>query len=166
MVMPPAEMPKQPVGTQTASNNSPESDSLLANASATTVQTITKTEIVYKTHVVGKGETLSGIASRYGNGVNELMKLNGLRSSSLQVGQKIKVKAGTKTVDVPVVATSTYNTKEIECDNCIKYIVKPGDTLWSIAEKYEGVTIEKIKDANQFIQERPIKVGDVIKIVM
>ncbi len=164
MVMPPAEMPKQPIGSQTASSNSPESDSLLANASSTTIQTITKTETVYKTHVVTSGQTISGIASRYGNTTTELMKLNGLRSASLQIGQKIKVKAGTRTVSVPVVAAS--NTNEIDCDNCIKYIVRPGDTLWSIAEKYDGVTIEKIKDANKFIQDRPIKVGDVIKIVM
>ena len=167
MVMPPAEMPKQPVGSQVASNNSPESDSLLANASSTSTQPVTKTETVYKTHVVTSGQTLSGIASRYGNGVSEVMKLNGLRSSSLQVGQKIKVKAGTRTVTVPgVAAVANTNANEIDCNNCIKYIVKPGDTLWSIAEKYEGVTIEKIKDANQFIQDRPIKVGDVIKIVM
>jgi len=164
MVMPPAEMPKQPIGSQVANSNSPESDSLLATASATTVSTITKTENVYKTHTVTRGETLSGIASRYGNGVSELMKLNNLHRASLQIGQKIKVKTGTKTVEVPIVEATP--SKEIDCDNCIKYVVRPGDTLWSIAEKYEGITIEKIKDANQFIQDRPIKVGDVIKIVM
>ncbi len=166
MVMPPAEIPKQPVGSQVASNNSPESDSLLANAA--TVQTITKTETVYKTHIVSSGETLSKIAVRYGNSIDEISKLNSLRSTALQIGQKLKVKAGTRTVTVPVVAASntTANTNEIDCENCIKYVVRPGDTLWSIAEKYEGVTIEKIKDANQFIQDRPIKVGDVIKIVM
>jgi membrane-bound lytic murein transglycosylase D len=28
------------------------------------------------------------------------------------------------------------------------YIVQPGDTLWDISQKFQGLTIEKIKELN------------------
>jgi membrane-bound lytic murein transglycosylase D len=42
-------------------------------------------------HEVRRGETLLSIARRYGQEVRMLMELNGLQSSTLQVGQKLKV---------------------------------------------------------------------------
>lgn len=50
--------------------------------------------------------------------------------------------------------------------NCVYHVVQPGDTLWGISQRYEGLTIDKLKHDNKAIQERPIKVGDVLKIVM
>lgn len=44
-------------------------------------------------HVIGSGDTLSSIASRYGVSVNSLKKANGLSSNSIKVGQKIKIPA-------------------------------------------------------------------------
>ncbi|MGE0552435.1 MAG: LysM peptidoglycan-binding domain-containing protein [Gemmatimonadales bacterium] len=44
------------------------------------------------THLVRRGETLSGIASRYGVSIQSLMQANGLRSArSLQAGARIKI---------------------------------------------------------------------------
>ncbi len=42
-------------------------------------------------HEVRRGETLLSIARRYGQEVRMLMELNGLQSSTLQIGQKLKV---------------------------------------------------------------------------
>jgi membrane-bound lytic murein transglycosylase D len=44
-----------------------------------------------RTHVVKKGETLSGIAKRYGTSVNTLMRLNGMRKGLIHPGQRIVV---------------------------------------------------------------------------
>ncbi len=169
MVMPDTPVIPQP-SNSVASTSTPESDSLLANASTvgTSTQTITKYEPVYKIITVEGGETLSKLAARHSTSVDEIMKLNNLRNTALSVGQKLRIKTGMKavSVQVPVEAATTPIAKEEDCANCIKYVVQPGDTLWSIAEKYEGVTIQKLKETNQFIQDRPIKVGDVIKIVL
>ncbi|HZD40377.1 MAG TPA: transglycosylase SLT domain-containing protein [Terriglobales bacterium] len=43
------------------------------------------------THKVRKGDTLWAIARRYGQEVGSLMKLNGLRTSRLRIGQQLKV---------------------------------------------------------------------------
>jgi len=46
------------------------------------------------THLVRRGETLSGIASRYGVSVDALMRANGLRSArSLKAGVRIKIRS-------------------------------------------------------------------------
>jgi LysM repeat protein len=65
-------------------------------------------------------------------------------------------------------ATSASDTNTIGLDkscNCVYHVVQPGDTLWSIARN-QGVTIDKLKADNKEIQDRPIRVGDIIKILM
>ncbi|ODS77319.1 MAG: hypothetical protein ABS46_18280 [Cytophagaceae bacterium SCN 52-12] len=42
-------------------------------------------------HTVKKGETLFSISQKYGTSVQELSKLNGMKSTGLKVGQKLKV---------------------------------------------------------------------------
>ncbi|MCX6352980.1 MAG: LysM domain-containing protein [Bacteroidetes bacterium] len=44
------------------------------------------------------------------------------------------------------------------------YVVQKGDTLWSIAQKYPGVSIEEIKQWNNLKGGRSIWVGQKIKI--
>jgi len=43
-------------------------------------------------HTIRRGDTLSGIARRYGTSVNKIKQLNGLRSNNIRVGKKIRVK--------------------------------------------------------------------------
>jgi membrane-bound lytic murein transglycosylase D len=42
-------------------------------------------------HKVRSGETLSGIARKYGTSVSAIRKWNGLRSNSIRPGQRIKI---------------------------------------------------------------------------
>jgi membrane-bound lytic murein transglycosylase D len=48
--------------------------------------------------------------------------------------------------------------------NCIYHVVQPGDTLWNIAQRYNGLTVDKLKADNQDVVDHPIKPGDVLKI--
>ena len=79
-------------------------------------------------YTVVPGDTLYGIANKYNISVNELKKLNGLTSNSLSIGQKLLV-SGTS---VP--------------ENDI-YVIKSGDNLYSIAQKY-GTSVNNLKDIN------------------
>lgn len=76
----------------------------------------------YTTHTVKAGDRLWNIARKYlGKGTlyTEIMKLNGLTSSNLKVGQVLKVAPKKSETS----AAATYTT----------YTVKKGDTLWDIA---------------------------------
>ena len=43
------------------------------------------------------------------------------------------------------------------------YLVQPGDTLWDISRKYEGLSIEKIKKLNN-LKSNTIKPGQKLVI--
>ncbi|MFN8299793.1 MAG: transglycosylase SLT domain-containing protein [Chitinophagales bacterium] len=63
------------------------------------------------------------------------------------------------------VAASNGDKLNSQC-NCIYHVVQPGDTLWNLTQRYQGLTIDKLKADNKELQSRPIKVGDIIKILL
>ena len=81
------------------------------------------------TYTVKAGDTLYSIARKYDTTVNKLTTLNNLSSSNLSIGQIIKI------------PTSTQNANEQS------YIVKSGDNLYSIANKF-NTTVSKIMNRN------------------
>lgn len=86
-------------------------------------------------HTVRSGDTLSGIATKYGTTVTRIKELNGLTSNNIKVGQRLKVKAGSSS-SAPSASGSTT------------YIVKSGDSLYSIAKNYPGVSANDIMEHN------------------
>lgn len=83
------------------------------------------------------------------------------------VGTNIKAGAAIA-VDSLTDSSKTTATQPAKNSNqhCILHVVQPGDTLWNITQKYEGLTIEKLKADNKAIKDRPIKVGDILKIFL
>lgn len=79
---------------------------------------------------VKKGDTLYGIANKYGITLQELKSINDLDTDTLSIGELLKVPSG----------LSNANT----------YVVDKGDTLYSIAKKF-NTTIDKIKEDNKLI---------------
>lgn len=78
-------------------------------------------------YTVQAGDTLWSIANRYGLSVDELKNLNNLTSNTISIGQQLIVSG----------STPQYTT----------YIVKAGDTLWGIANRY-GVTVDRLIQIN------------------
>ena len=108
-------------------------------------------------HKVKSGETLSSIAKKYGTTVNALKSVNGLKSNNLKVGQKLAIgKSGNSS------NTASNNTAN-KNDNYQIYRVKSGDNLWSIANKYNGVTADRIRKLNQ-LKDNNLKIGQSLKI--
>lgn len=83
-------------------------------------------------YTVSAGDTLYGIANEYKLTVDDLKKMNNLKSNNLSIGQKLLV-SGTG----EIAAAGDYDT----------YIVKSGDNLYSIARKY-GITVDNLKSIN------------------
>lgn len=95
-------------------------------------------------YIVKKGDSLYSTSKIYGISVDELKKVNNLTSNNLSIGQ---------TLIIPSKKEST---------NQITYVVKKGDSLWLIANKYD-TTIEKIKTTNN-LTSNLLSVGQVLII--
>jgi len=64
---------------------------------------------------------------------------------------------------VSVAAVMTINTNRIQDPGTMYHVVAPGDTLWKIAQRYEGLTVEKIKEINQ-LESNELKIGTRLKV--
>jgi membrane-bound lytic murein transglycosylase D len=61
----------------------------------------------------------------------------------------------------PQVNTST----PVKTPKYVYHLVQPGDTLWNIARRYNGVTIEMIKNINN-LRSSELKVGTKLKVLV
>lgn len=104
-------------------------------------------------YTVKSGDTLSGIASRHGITLAQLKQWNGLTGNNIKVGQKLKVKAASSSQAKPAEATGEYTT----------YTVKSGDSFYSIAQNYPGISAQNIMDFNG-LKSSKLKPGMKIKI--
>lgn len=136
-----------------------ESEILLADNHSNTVNK----KIVY---TVRRGESLSTVARKHRVTVAELKKWNRLRSNSIRAGQKLAIHkrvAVTKKLlatnsSKPKAAAASAETKKAEAKIDKYYKVQPGDTLWLISQKFDGLTVEQLKKLNN-IKGNNIKPG-------
>ena len=106
----------------------------------------TKNEDIKESNIytVKKGDSLWLIANKYGTTVDELKNANDLKSNTLSIGQTL------------IIPEKKENT------NKISYVVKKGDSLWLIANKYD-TTVEKIKSTNN-LKSNTLSIGQVLVI--
>lgn len=103
------------------------------------------TEDVY---IVKSGDTLYGIANKFNTTVNDIKQLNNLTTNNLSIGQSLKIPE----IEAP---SSTEN-------NINYYKVKSGDTLYSIAKKF-NINVNKLKDINN-LNSNLISIGQNLKV--
>lgn len=102
----------------------------------------------YITYVIQPGNTLSGIAQRFGTSVRTLAELNGISDPD-------KIYAG-NTIRVPENGSSGGSAP-------VYYTIRPGDTLSGIALKY-GTTVSALARLNGISDPDKIYAGDRIRI--
>lgn len=93
-------------------------------------------------YIVQKGDTLYSIAAANNTTVDELKKANNLTSNILSTGQLLKIPSA-------LLPESTY-------------IVKKGDSLYSIANKYNA-TVDELKRINN-LTSNILSIGQVLKL--
>ncbi len=131
---------------------------LKALARNTPGSTYGRDRIVYR---VRSGDVLGTIAQRYHVRISDLRKWNHIRGNLIRIGQRLNiwVLPGRHTAysSAPV-ATSAPRKPDTPASGKITsgkiHYVQPGDTLWDISRKYEGLSIEKIKKLNNLTSSR------------
>ena len=123
-----------------------------------------KTEIKNVEYIVQKGDNLSSIAKKNNVAVSDLKTWNDLSDDTIQLGDKIIV-AKKLVVDTNQAVAEKHSKKEKVSKNEKEdhYYVRKGDSLFSIAKKYPGVTISDIKKWNG-IRGNELKPGMKLKI--
>lgn len=95
------------------------------------------------TYTVKSGDTLYGIANKYGLTVDELKKLNNLSTNNLSIGQKLLIKNNGSTAPT-------------------EYTVKSGDSLYRIAIQF-NTTVDAIKQLNN-LKTNNLSIGQKLLI--
>jgi LysM repeat protein len=104
----------------------------------------------YLLYTVESGDSLWSIANKYNTTVATLMSINNLSSSSLKINQQLLIP---KAKEIEVI---------IEPEKGVNYVVKSGDTLYSIAGNYK-TTVNAIKEANN-LTTNTLQIGQTLII--
>lgn len=106
-------------------------------------------------HIVRSGDVLGTIAEKYNVRISDIRHWNSLRSNTIRIGQRLSIwqKPGFQ----PQIVQETSKIVSLP-DGSKSYTVQPGDTLWDISRKFEGLSIEKLKTLNK-LESNKIKPG-------
>lgn len=127
------------------------------------------------THIVARGDTVLNIAKRYGMTSAELKSRNGLKSNTLARGQKLTVLAAAKpekvhTAQAKSATSKTGNEKAVvaaskstESGKHAHYVVKRGDTVFSIARRF-NVAVDDLQRWNRIPSDFSLQPGNKLMV--
>lgn len=143
-------------------SSGPEPELVLAQIPASETILRQKADRTYR---VRRGDTLSGIARRYGVSINDLVALNGLRSRNrIRIGQALKLPTHEGPTTVAMVRDHDPNARrKLERPADGLYRVRRGDTLSGVAETF-GVTIAELLAANRLRNRNHLSIGQTLFI--
>ena len=145
-------IPENEITEDDESEEVEEKENIVANNS-----TVETTENIDEEnfYVVKSGDSLAKIAKSKGLLTSELIELNNI-TGSIKVGQVLRIKKEGSG------RGKTYKTKTTKSKKENIYIVKKGDTLFRIANRF-GVTVDALKRENDLLDNN-LEVGQALKV--
>lgn len=113
-------------------------------------------------HRVRRGEVLGTIAEHYGVSVSSIRRWNGLRGNTIRIGQRLAIYP--HRLPQNTTASTQSSDKRSSNGEYLMHSVRSGETFYSIAKKYPGISAENIMDWNNIRNARSLKVGMHLKI--
>jgi membrane-bound lytic murein transglycosylase D len=107
------------------------------------------------TYTVKSGDVLGKIAERHGCRVAQIKAWNNLTSNNIRVGQKLIVSATAQ--------NRSSSSAEVQNGDYTTYTIKSGDSFYTIAKNYPGISAQDIMDFNSLASSK-IRPGMTIKI--
>ena len=101
-------------------------------------------------YIVKQGDYLGKIAKQNDVPINDIRKWNKLKNDNLKIGKKL----------VLFIKSEFKSSAQKKTENPV-YIVKEGDTLWDIANKYEGISVSELIRYNN-LNTNQLKPGEKI----
>lgn len=139
------------VDLRLASNQTANRAVAKANAEVSTGE---RTRVIYK---VKSGDVLGKIAQNHGTTVTNLKAWNNLSSNNIRIGQTLYIYTQNGSFDKSIAQNNSIT------ENPKVYTVQPGDSLWLISRKLNGVTVDQIKRLNN-LNNNQIKPGQKLII--
>ena len=100
------------------------------------------------------GDALGLIAQRHRVRLDDLRRWNNLRGNMIRTGQRLNIWVIPSQKVSRVSPPSATPATPASLPDGNTYVVQPGETLWDIAKKFQGTTIEKIKTLNNLKSNR------------
>lgn len=114
---------------------------------------------------VKSGDYLGKIANRYGVSVSSIKRWNGLKSNDLRVGQRLTIYPRRAVASAPATTESKPAVKKpLPKGEYKTYVVKEGDSLWLISQKYPQVSVAQLKEWNNIWSTKSLKPGTKLRI--
>ena len=111
---------------------------------------------------VRNGDFLGKIAERYGVRVSQIKQWNGLRSNNLRIGQRLTIYPRNRGVVNKSTSTASSPKQKIPAGAKV-HTVRSGDSLWTISQKYPGISVDNLKKWNG-ISGKNLKPGTRLKL--
>jgi membrane-bound lytic murein transglycosylase D len=111
---------------------------------------------------VRSGDYLGKIAERYGVGVSQIKRWNGLKSNMLREGQRLTIYPRKPVTTQPAASTKSVAATVVDENNKV-HIVEKGDSLWTISKKYQGISVDNLREWNG-IRGDELKPGTQLKL--
>lgn len=125
----------------------------VAQAKKSSGSTYGRSKVTYR---VRRGDVLGKIAERHGVRLSDVRRWNNIRGSRIYAGQRL-------TLYVKSSSRAAVASSRSPVPSGKYHLVQPGDSLWEISRKYQGLTVTKIKQLNK-LSSNSIKPGQKLII--
>ena len=118
----------------------------------------------WQRHRIRRGDTLGGIARRYGTTVAVIRRANGVRGSRIRAGDHLLIPTATRSLAAYGRSQDARLAETLAASSDgLRYRVRPGDTLWDIARAHD-VSVRALARWNGMAPGDPLSVGRELRI--